>query len=109
MVVDCEKDLESEEQIAHYVNALIFDTSRLKRKKAEAFWSLMKKWDWSKDRELFWLSIFNPDDEKVDLPKEAVFSSDIKDRFHLLFELLSKLFPGLTAVAQLKYGSSQVL
>ena len=51
----------------------------------------------------------NPDNGRIVPSREIITSANLPDRIHLLSDVLSKLFLGLIAVAQLNYGPSQVL
>lgn len=103
------KGLENKEQLNYIVIDIMFDTSHLRRKKINEFWNLMKTWDWTKDRELFWLAKLIPNDGESKPLSERIPSSNLLDRIYLLFEVLSKLFPKLNAVVHLEYGPSETL
>ena len=101
--VDCQG------QILYEVLDLKFDTSHLRRETADEFWSMMKTWDWAKDIELFWLATVNLYDERFIPPPGRILSFNLPVRLHVLFEMLSRLFPGLNASVSLRYGASEKL
>ena len=81
----------------------------MKRADAINFWEFMTSWNWSHDDELFWLQSFDPVTGSVRTDRVSVFSFDLGNRIKLLFELFSKLFPGLDAQVQVTYGASDEL
>lgn len=101
--------VECQGEVSYEVLNLQFDTSRLERETADEFWSMMQTWDWSKDLELFWLVTLNTDEHTIIPPKGGIPSFNLPVRLHLLFKMLSRLYPGLNAFVYLRYGASERL
>lgn len=101
--------VECQGEVSYEVLDLKFDTGRLGRETSDEFWSMMQAWDWSKDLELFWLVTLNTDEHIIIPPSGGILSFNLPVRLHLLFEMLSRLFPGLNAVVSLRYGISEAL
>ena len=101
--------VECQGEVLYEILNLQFDTSRLERETADEFWSMMQTWDWSKDLELFWLATLNTDEHKIIPPAGGILSDNLPVRLHLLFGVLSRLFPGLNASVYLRYGASEKL
>lgn len=98
-----------EEPNDYYNISVQFYTRGMKRKDANEFWNFMLSWEWSHDNELFWLQGFDPVTGKAEPKGISVRSWGLDERIKVLFEVFSRLFPGLEACANLRYGESQML
>ena len=78
------KGLENKEQLNYIVIDIMFDTSHLRRKKINEFWNLMKTWDWTKDRELFWRAKLINNEGECKPHYERIPSSNLQGRIILL-------------------------
>ncbi len=95
-----------EEPNIYSIKLLEFDTKRLSRKDAEEFWRLMRACKWRNDNELFWLEGFDPVTGKIEPRGVTIESLNLPDRIGLLFEMISNLFPGIGAYAEMEYGGA---
>ena len=93
----------------YYDISVQFYTRSMKRNDAIKFWNFMKSWEWGHDKELFWLQGFDPVTGSVKPVGITIRSYGLGDRIKALFEVLSSLFPGLNASADLKYSASDTL
>ncbi len=85
------------------------DTGRLGEEKAEEFWDGMRTWEWSQDRELFWLGKLIPATGEGTMRGVSVYSSNMVRRVAVLLKVLGRVYPELEALVRMKYASSMML